>query len=389
MGFNFEDIVKNTLNENISSICFHFTGLDNFVKIIKSDRFILKTNAVSKSEHWNQPKRRFFMSVTRASNPYIGYNSWVSNGFVRLTLDGDLLSNNYRGKPVNFFRWPDKYNTIDGDDSDYNYIDLKDRDKREFSTKQSALNGINNIWKDKSVTNLHNLQGSNQLKYQAQIENEDRIFSDKPFINGAKKYIKRIDILIAKSAKDRGSYKKVILRELNNIKDYFTEHHDIFHFYGTMEDFASNRNEIQILPSDLININQTNQYDFSKEVTSCICNVALFMGLYYVMMDDNAPFAFKVDAINIAEEYLDDYGLSNYSTPMVQMASELYSDELGGEELNILSSKAQEGIKKLNCDYAESDDALNCVKMLTDFVREMGGDSIFFHNGIMQKLKGK
>lgn len=141
---------KNLLFEFFSDIVYHFTDEDgikficekNKIPLTKSDKYYTNDvqNDISISNGFSN-----YLSFTRVKNSSVGYGSWrflSSLLTVRIQFNGRLLNNNFKGKPVDYFKT--KSSTDD------------------FRTVQS----------------------------------EDRLFCNKPFIDNAYKYIDRIDILL-------------------------------------------------------------------------------------------------------------------------------------------------------------------------------------------------
>lgn len=146
-----EEINKFLLTEYISTVVYHFTTFDSLKKILESNSFILVPESdadVSSNKYF------YFMSFTRQKDGRLGYSKGLN---VRITCDGDLLNNNYAGGPFNYFK---------GDGKHHYYQNI----------------GADNEF-------------SNSFQYQEATENEDRLYSNKPEILNASRYIKRIDIL--------------------------------------------------------------------------------------------------------------------------------------------------------------------------------------------------
>ena len=153
-------IIKKTLNENlnrlilneaISSVVYHFTGLKKLYNILVSDTFYMQSAFSASAD--DMSNKKFFMSTTRQKSGEIGYSRGKK---VRIALNGDLLNQRYEGKPVDYWG--------------------------ETMGKQS-------YFKKKK-------EGREIDYYQPSTENEDRIFSNEPEIYDFHKYVKRIDILI-------------------------------------------------------------------------------------------------------------------------------------------------------------------------------------------------
>lgn len=135
--------LKKLLTEGLSSILYHSTDFNSLASILKNDRFRLTTSVGNPTEQGMNKKRDklFYMSTTRSKRG--GYGSDPYKRAVMIVLDGKKLSNNYTGNPVDY--WGREWRTTD-----------KSGRSNEF---------------------------------------EDRIFTEKPFITNAKKYIKEIHVL--------------------------------------------------------------------------------------------------------------------------------------------------------------------------------------------------
>lgn len=142
-----EHIVKGyLLKESLSRIVYHFTDIDSLITILEENKFKLSSCLWQRSETYSS--KLFYFCTTRQFNGNLGYSP--TGGNIRIHLDGDLLNQNYSGKAID-------------------YWSVKDT-----SSKQRMVN-------------------SDDI-YQTEVEGEDRLFSNKSFIDNAIKYIKRIDI---------------------------------------------------------------------------------------------------------------------------------------------------------------------------------------------------
>lgn len=203
-----EELERFVLNEMISSKCYHFTTLNGLLRILKTNTFLLKTDVVSDTEHWeDKPRYRFFMSTTRVRDGRFGYNYFIKtdNMLVRITLNGDLLNANYRGKPVN---WKMHNNKIKG------YISNL---RSAYSIKSDSI--YEPDWR--------------RAQIQPFVENEDRVYSNKPSIPNADRYIERIDILTYLS----GDFVDIDSQALDILQDIPSRFRNITHIYTTMKDF--------------------------------------------------------------------------------------------------------------------------------------------------------
>lgn len=138
------------LMEFLSSILYHFTDEDkleficsnNKIPLTKYDSYF--TNNKQNDEIINKGYP-FYLSFTRVKNSNVGFGSWRftdSIVTVRIEINGDKLNNNFKGKPVDYFK-------VKGTTNDFRFV-----------------------------------------------QSEDRLFSRCKFIENADKYINRIDILL-------------------------------------------------------------------------------------------------------------------------------------------------------------------------------------------------
>lgn len=145
----FNSLVENTLNEINGGNVYHYTKVDNAIKILSSDKLSLsptvfhkpigKNTDLGASEYGHSKGMTFFLSLARTkttsyTDGKVGKIS-PEYEFVGFVLDGTKLDNNFESIPTSYF--------------------------------------------DKSYS----------------FEAENRIVSNKPYINNIKKYIKHVDII--------------------------------------------------------------------------------------------------------------------------------------------------------------------------------------------------
>ena len=299
------------LNEMISSKCYHFTTLNGLLRILKTNTFLLKTDVVSDTEHWeDKPKQRFFMSTTRVRDGRFGYNYFIDQNemLVRITLNGDLLNANYRGKPVN---WRMHSNKIRG------YIpNLRSAESIKLSSMYHP---------DGRRAQIHPF-----------VENEDRVYSNKPSIPNADRYIERIDILTYLSS----NFADIDTQAMDILQDIPSRFRNITHIYTTMKDFNRQSNNMD-------------NVDRSK------------------VQDTENP---KVD-VNLSQEDLKkiDYYekeiynfFANYDKAIELVREEEYDDDLI-DILQTFSFDVEEYIKKLNTDLYNSKKSKQILKNVSDW----------------------
>jgi hypothetical protein len=155
------NILKRVIHEGLSSVLYHGTDLHAALQIMKVDKFKLSMAEATSSES-GISKKLYYLSTTRS---VLGsYHSIHSN--VIFKLDGDALGHNYSGNPVDYWG----------------------PDFRKINPSKNEM--------------------------------EDRIFTDKPYIENASKYISEIHIKIDDDAKSPTLRKVYMAAKLKNIPVY-------------------------------------------------------------------------------------------------------------------------------------------------------------------------
>ena len=136
--------LKDILTERISTVVYHFTTTEAAGYIIDGNKFRLRPILLDSGVNvGNKYEEGYYMSVARTKIE--GYTKGINSSrcfFVRFELDGNKLSNRYKGSPFDYFP-------------------------------------------------QH--QGDNEYE-----EYEDRIYSKDMFIPNAKSYIKRMDVDVSR-----------------------------------------------------------------------------------------------------------------------------------------------------------------------------------------------
>lgn len=132
------------LNEGVSDIVYHFTSMRSLYNIFNTNRFMLTLTLGSKTDTKLNKGKFYYMSTTRSKSQ--GYKE----GDVKLVLDGKALNQTQKGTQVDYWGYS------------------KDRDN--YTSNYDYLMAMN----------------SNEM--------EDRIISDKGYIDNAIKYIKEIHL---------------------------------------------------------------------------------------------------------------------------------------------------------------------------------------------------
>lgn len=141
---------------SLSPVLFHYTSVANLSKVLTTNTFELTASDGNGAEQMIAGNH-YYLSTTR--HKLGSYSLRASSGFCLITLDGAKLSNNYKGKAVDY--WGQEY----------------------YSNPQAHAD---------------------------RFEAEDRIISTKvPFIKNASKYIQRVDIIYL----DSGDYDEKAIRK--------------------------------------------------------------------------------------------------------------------------------------------------------------------------------
>lgn len=90
-----------SLNETVTDIVFHYTLLDNFFKILTTDRFMTSVAfATFADKKLNKGKLYFFSTARTKTGAYGSNRGWQD---VCLVLDGQKLSQRYKGVAVDYW----------------------------------------------------------------------------------------------------------------------------------------------------------------------------------------------------------------------------------------------------------------------------------------------
>ena len=185
------------INETLTDIVYHYTSLDNGLKILSDNKFILTPSIINDEENHINKSKFYFFSTARSK--ITNFKTSRSNLSVCLTLNGRKLSQKYSSKPVDYFQ-------------------LLSKTKR-----------INHEFEDRLITNEHTIK--NVVKYIIQIE--ILLFDEvRPSLLDMKKIIKmiilaksyNIPIVLYKNKKDFfGLTKNKNTWTLKEIKKLFSE----------------------------------------------------------------------------------------------------------------------------------------------------------------------
>jgi len=175
-------IEMGVLSEGASDILYHFTSSQNLINILSTNQFSLTAAIGSDSDFDINSEKHFFLSTTRSKS--VGYNT----GDVKIVLNGRMLKQNYKIKPVDYWQYS--------------------KNPKEYS-------------KDDYLQMMRN------------SEQEDRIVSNDTVIENSSKYILEIHHLLnktkVKKILDLSSQYKIPVYVYNNRKDFFNQTNPIKH----------------------------------------------------------------------------------------------------------------------------------------------------------------
>lgn len=146
----------NFINEGFSEVLYHYTYTDNLLSILSNDRFSCSAVLGSAADSRHSHGKFFFFSLTRGKHGQLGYaRNRGSRNMCRIEVDGRKMQANHRAESVDY--WESK------DPGNPNLQHLSPADK------------------------MHRLMADNEM--------EERVITDKPYIEHASKYIKSVDIV--------------------------------------------------------------------------------------------------------------------------------------------------------------------------------------------------
>lgn len=191
---NESQLNKLIINERVSSNLYHYTSINNALKILRDNKFWCMSSLDKDAEtrvKGHSFNNLYYLSCTRNKHTYSGYarNSTQHGSCVRFELDGDLINSRYKGGAIDYWG-----------NSKINY------------QKRS----------DGSFKPYHN-----------DVEAEDRIFTKEPFIENANTIIKRVDVYVDKEKANnlnKLAYECMIYGYQSHVKIYLYDNIRDFNF---------------------------------------------------------------------------------------------------------------------------------------------------------------
>lgn len=174
-----------TLLEGLSSLVYHFTGIQNILKILEQDKLIASGAMANVADGGSQNRNKhFYVSFQRSRSAQIGYAGNTGGGGCCIEFDGQALNSKYKGTAIDYWQ----------------------------RGKDPKVNGLGKS----------GVMSSNEL--------EDRLVLDTPYVPNARRYIKSIHVTVREN-QGREYYDKL---------DKYCKRLDIpVYFYATDEDFRN------------------------------------------------------------------------------------------------------------------------------------------------------
>jgi hypothetical protein len=90
--------------ESLSSIVYHYSKLQNAIKIIDNGYFLLSNSLGDEIEGGIAPSGyNYYLSTTRSKLGIFHTNAYKMHGGVLFVLDGEYYKNNFKAKPVSYW----------------------------------------------------------------------------------------------------------------------------------------------------------------------------------------------------------------------------------------------------------------------------------------------
>ena len=372
--FDIKNIINETvrsvlLNEGLSDVLYHFTSISNGYSICKEDTIYLQSAYAKESDNYDR-KRKFYLSCTRLFNSSFGYASKFSNGGVRIKLDGRKLSQNFKGKAINY------WNGLN--DKFYYYKHLPKNHEEFEKSIEWHLNRFKKEHPEATENDIQHFINHNFNTYaQKHIDNEteDRILSYEPSITNAHEYILSVDVLIP-DLKTNEKSKKTAYSFLYN-----TQLRKLVRIFDSVEEFNSLkgkcytlRNVDEFMGDEFFDKYYETNEGHSVETTKDALKYVLLFISFANHDFDGKKFGQMVSKL------LQKYELTRYSNEIGNIAGKVktwdYNLRNIGEHLNSLRRELSDRPNRDNS---------NILKMLTDYLLSIGANS--FRDGYQMKNK--
>lgn len=206
--------VATTLLEGLSNLVYHFTNIQNILKIIEQDKLIASGAMANVADGGSQNRNKhFYISFQRTRSAQIGYAGNTGGGGSCIEFDGQALNSKYKGTAIDYWQ----------------------------RGKDPKVNGLGKS----------GVMSSNEL--------EDRLVLDTPYVPNARRYIKSIHVTVHTEGSGREYYDKI---------DKYCKRLDIpVYFYATSEDFRNGFKQ-RAVPLEQIEIEEPEYKHADRDVNN-------------------------------------------------------------------------------------------------------------------------
>lgn len=345
----------NILNEGLSSILYHFTSISKGLSICSDDKIYLQS-AFSKDADNYDRKRKFYLSCTRIKSSDFGYSYKFSRGGVRITLDGDLLANNFKGKQINY------WNGMNDKFKYYEYFPERAKDinkSMEWEISRFKKNNPNATPED--IQHFIDYNFNDSAQHHTDNESEDRILSYEPVINEAHRFIKSIDVLLPNLFENEKDMETAAAFRFSTP----TQISKLVRIFSSVEEFNSLdgkdcNDKIEYSQSKVLSLDR----NFSRGVYYAIESVIGFISFA------NPEFDGKKFGSSVMKLF-NKYGLEKYKTYIGKIEDK--RNRGWGWGFDGLVEQLNASRRELS-DYPNEDNS-KILKMLTDYILSIGANS--------------
>ena len=340
------------LTEGLSPSIYHFTSLSKGLSIVR-DGVIYLSSAYAKESDNNDRKRKFYLSTTRVRDGRFGYSKSYP---VRICLDGDKLNQVFKGIHIHYWG---------GDTFQNKFKYYKDIERQKDIPIRDRLSWEIERYKKKhpdaseeDIQHFIDYNFNNDVQTHTDNESEDRLLAYTPVIDDPQKYIKSIDVLLPDFRTDPKQ------------AAWATS----FKFHGRLS------NLVRIYDSEK-EFNSPKGKDVNSEVAYEYESVSVReKGDYETMEALKKVFAFiayanpdmEGDKLNpTIASMLDKYGLGKWKSRIAKISEYVKGY---GAWFHMLVDGFQ--IDMRNISDKPNEDNSKILKLLTDYLRGMGADSL-------------
>lgn len=333
------ECIKKIISEGMSKLTYHFASLDSCVKILSKNEFHL-TMSSNKADAKDN-KRFFYLSTQRSRSKSISYARKFGS-CVRIQLDGDALGYNYKGKPMDYWQYKQKYY-----DPEYNDVFGKGftKSRREHQD----------------------------------FEMEDRVFSYKPVIKNANKYITRIDVYLDSSRENTIERERDMATTIymlgRRLKINVFVYNDLNAFNSMSEKNINTEieNEYNSGSQPYIDNSYTNseRYKVLNGFRKTNTYVTILEHLFNILTHGKIYKKDK-EAFDTISSILKQFGLEQYKGDLINQIRHSYGTSFI-ESCELLTSTTNAPIRKLNSiEYPDDNDSTKIMELGAYVLKKFG-----------------